>query len=87
MKTAMQELLSIIPDASEIKGFISENDADEKMLDEWLWERLYKDKDWIKKEKQQIIDAFLNGDDAVFHFCKSEDWASANDYYNETYKQ
>ena len=41
--TPMQELIELIPDAYQIKQFISENDADEKMLDEWLFDRIFKD--------------------------------------------
>lgn len=55
-QTAVQQLLSLFPDAAEIKAFISENDADEKMLDQWLWERIYKGKDWEAIEKQQIVE-------------------------------
>jgi len=57
MKTAVQQLLELIPDAYEIKDYIFENDADTKMLDRWLWERMFKGKDWVDLEKQQIIDA------------------------------
>ena len=59
--TAVQQLLSLIPDAAEIKAYISEHDADEKMLDQWLWERIYKSKDWLAIEKQQIVEAAKKG--------------------------
>jgi len=49
--TPIEQLLSLIPDASEIKNYIFENDPDEKMLDEWLYERIYKDRDWLKIEQ------------------------------------
>jgi hypothetical protein len=48
MEKQIEELLSLIPTGQDIKSFISENDADEKMIDEWLWERIYKDRDWVK---------------------------------------
>lgn len=57
-QTAVKLLLSKIPDASEIKSFISENDADEKMLDEWLWEKIYKGVDYIAMEREQIESAY-----------------------------
>lgn len=84
MKTVVQQLLEIIPDASEIKQFISENDADTKMLDEWLGKRIYDYKDWVKLEKEQIIDAYIE--------CWSNDggiaWHKAlesEQYYSKKY--
>ena len=55
MKTPMQELLALIPDAREIKEYISEVQPDEKMLDEWLWERMFKGRNWIIKEEEMAI--------------------------------
>jgi hypothetical protein len=52
-QTAVDLLLTKIPNAAEIKEFISNNDADEKMLDEWLFERIYKGVDYKQMEKQQ----------------------------------
>jgi len=79
MKTAMQEFQNRIPDASQIKQYIFENDPDEKMLDEWLFEIIFKGVDWIEKEKKQIIDAKLDKD-------YSNRIEGAEQYYNETFK-
>lgn len=79
-QTAVRQLLSLIPDAAEIKAFISENDADEKMLDEWLWERIYKGKDWEALEKQQIVEAFDSGDRNQYTNVFGEQ------YFESTYK-
>lgn len=84
-KTAVQQLLSLIPDAAQIKAFISENDADEKMLDEWLWERIYKYKDWEALEKQQIVDANIAGMEFI-PVDPNRYTEDAEQYYNETYK-
>ena len=78
MKTLLSQFIDIIPNASEIKQYIFENDPDEKMLDEWLWERMYK-KDWLNLEKQQIINAYETGD-------KYKLETSGEHYFNETYK-
>lgn len=53
MKTVLTEFQHRIPDAYQIKKYISENDPDEKMLDEWLFETIYKGVDWMRLEKQQ----------------------------------
>ena len=50
--TPIQQLLSIIPDADEIKTYISDYQPDTKMLDEWLYERIYKGRDWLNIEKE-----------------------------------
>lgn len=81
MKTAMQELIDLIPDAKQIKDFIHENDADEKMLDQWLHERIYLNKDWIEKEKQQIIDAYEARKRCIMKYPNGEQ------YYNSQFKQ
>ncbi len=81
-QTAVRQLLSLIPDAAEIKAFISENDADEKTLDEWLWERIYKGKDWEAIEKQQIVDAHIAGQ----RFSSDNDYPDSEEYFTETYK-
>jgi hypothetical protein len=52
-QTSVDLLLTKIPNAAEIKEFISNNDADEKMLDEWLFERIYKGVDYKETDKQQ----------------------------------
>ena len=80
--TPMQELLNLIPSGQEIKQAISDNDMDEKMLDEWLWERIYKDKDWVGLDRLQIVDAFNEG-----HW-NAEDWHEPHDggtYYNNKF--
>lgn len=88
MKTAMQELLESIPNAYEIKMFISENDADEKMLDEFLFERIYKNKNWLEKEKEQIENAFYEAKaESGFRGKESINAKkSAEEYYEETFK-
>lgn len=61
MKTVVQQLLANIPDATQIKQFISENDADEKMLDKWIAKKIHDAGDWINLEKeaeQYYIDEF-----------------------------
>lgn len=84
MKTPMQELLELIPSAAEIKEYLSNTDADEKMLDEWLWERIFKGNDWLLKEKQQIIDAITYGQNNHTVSITS-DIEIAEQYYNEQY--
>ena len=51
-KTPIEQLLSLIPDADEIIMYMSEYHPDTKMLDEWLYERIYKGRDWINIEKE-----------------------------------
>jgi hypothetical protein len=51
-KTPIEQLLSLIPDADEIIMYISEYQPDTKMLDEWLYERIYKGRDWVNIEKE-----------------------------------
>jgi len=69
--TAVDLLLTKIPNAAEIKEFISNNDADEKMLDEWLFERIYKGVDYKQMEREQHADTWLDsrtsyyGDDYI----------------------
>lgn len=93
MTTPMQELIDLIPSASEIKQFIFDNEADEKMLDEWLWEKIYKNKNWIEKEKALIIkshrDAFGCKEPTSLpmkNLAKLFD-KQAIDYYNKNYKE
>jgi len=78
MDTPIQKLLKLIPDGAEIKQAIFDNDMDEKMLDEWLWERLYKGKDWVKLEKDAIIDAYTQGNWEIIE-------GDALEYYNNTF--
>jgi len=82
-QTALRQLLNCIPNATEIMDYISENQADEKMLDNWLWERIYKDREWIKMEKEQISDAFWNGGGDIF--TDTGKLVTGEMYYNETY--
>lgn len=74
-QTAVSELLSAIPSGAEIKQFIFDNDADEKMLDEWLWEKIYKSKDWKQMEREQIEEAFDKG----------IPFENGSEYYTQTY--
>lgn len=78
MKTIVQQLLTNIPDASQIKQFIFENDADEKMLDEWLFEKIYQGKDWEELEKEQIVSSFDMGNDI-------NTYSSGIDYFEQLY--
>ena len=55
METVVNELLKYIPSGYDIKQYLSENDPDENMLDEWLFENIYKNKNWLEKEKDQLI--------------------------------
>lgn len=79
MQTVVQQLLANIPDAAQIKQFIFENDADEKMLDEWLFERIYRGKNWEKLEREEIEKAFEVGNS--MGIC-----ANSHDYFEEVYK-
>lgn len=79
-QTAVRKLLNCIPNATEIMDYISENQADEKMLDNWLWEIIYKDREWIKMEKEQIEKAFDKGYSYYHHTGGGES------YYNQTYR-
>lgn len=53
-KTALMQLMERIPSAQEIKTAILEGDMDEKMLDEWLWEKIFKGIDYLAIEQKQI---------------------------------
>lgn len=55
-KFVIEELLENIPEASEIKQAIFEKDMDEKMLDEWLFNRIFKSNNFLERQKQQMID-------------------------------
>jgi len=88
MKTVVQQLLELIPDAYEIKDYIFENDADTKMLDRWLWEKMFKGKDWVELEKQQIIDAYGKGSITATSLMDKKargEYLNAEQYYNQTY--
>ena len=81
-QTAVRQLLNAIPEASEIKDFISENNADEKMLDEWLWERIYKGRDYLQMEREQIEEAYLHSLFDVSNYLNRQ----APEYYTQTFK-
>jgi len=55
-QTAVEQLIDCIPSATEIMDYIHDYQPDEKMLDNWLWERIYKDREWVKMEKEQMIE-------------------------------
>lgn len=85
-QTSVGLLLSKIPDAAEIKAFISENDADEKMLDEWLWERIYKGVDYKQMHREEIEKANIAGMEFI-PVDPNRYQSDASDYYNQTYGQ
>ena len=70
MKTAMQQLFEWLENSSDI-----END----ILD---WETVKTNA--LKKEKEQIIDAHLNGQ-SDHHFSLESRMAEAEEHYNQTY--
>lgn len=87
-QTAVEQLLNSIPTGQEIKQAIFDNDMDEKMLDEWLFEKIYKCKDWLDLEKQQIIDAFERKHSYSSHLVRMSfinQISVGEQYYNETY--
>jgi hypothetical protein len=85
-QTAVEQLIDCIPSATEIMDYIHDYQPDEKMLDNWLWERIYKDREWVKMEKEQIIDSFRNGLDD-FYDKDTSFYENGEKYYNQTYKQ
>ena len=91
-QTAVRQLLNAIPEASEIKDFIEENNADTKMLDEWLWERIYKGRDYLQMEREQIEEARQDGYESTYNSCESgcmgkqELDGSNKEYYTQTFK-
>lgn len=85
-QTACTQLLNAIPEASEIKDFIQENNADTKMLDEWLWERIYKGRDYLAMERRQIEEAVTYGQNNHSYWIE-EDLMKASDYYSQTYQR
>jgi hypothetical protein len=80
-QTAVGLLLTKIPNAAEIKEFISNNDADEKMLDEWLFERIYQGVDYKQMEKQQIMDAYKYS----YGVASFKTGTTSEQYYTQTY--
>lgn len=91
-QTAVFELLSVIPTGAEIKQFIFENDADEKMLDEWLWAKIYKAKDWKQMEREQMIDLvqslkdYTYESDCVLGYDEREASEFVDIHYTQTFK-
>jgi len=84
-QTAVDLLLTKIPNAAEIKEFISNNDADEKMLDEWLFERIYKGVDYKEMEKQQIETAYNKGTIHGIDYPTDKFPLTGEQYYTQTY--
>lgn len=91
-KTAIEELLSLIPSGQEIMAYISDNQPDEKMLDEWLWERIWKDRDWVGKNREQIEEAYFKGYNDCDNAGEEErflldvgEFSGASDYYQQKY--
>lgn len=80
-KTAIEELLSLIPSGQDIMAYIVDNDPDEKMLDEWLWERIWKDRDWIGKNREQIEEANDSG------WQTGTKYKDGADYYQQKYEK
>jgi len=78
--TAVEQLIELIPSGAEIKTAIFEGNMDEKMLDEWLWERIFRGKDFLSLQKQQIIDAYMD-----FYCGDPKRREDAEDYYTTKY--
>jgi len=79
MKTAMQELIEDINIEKKL-GYITENAAN-RILD-------YINNLYLKEEKEQIIDAHIEGQ-RVFDKYQHTQWTNdqAEHYYNQTYNQ
>jgi len=90
-KTAAEKLIELIPSGAEIKTAIFEGDMDEKMLDEWLWERIFKGNDFLALEKEQMKDFYDEGKENEYQYhinCKPinyHDIQTAEQYYNTKY--
>ena len=82
-QTAVEQLIDCIPSATEIMDYIHDYQPDEKMLDNWLWERIYKDREWVKMEKERMIEFADRYGFDVCHF----DYDRAEEYYERAYKQ
>jgi hypothetical protein len=86
MKTAMQELLDItyksISNAKELKlnGLNDQREID-ILLNLYNVYRVIIERDMLKKEKEQIIEAYGT---AIIMFYESE---QPEEYYNKTYSQ
>lgn len=77
-KTVMQNMLDSIPESNIIRDKAIE--LDEKDFDTWWWETIYKDKNHVKIEKQQIIDAYIEG------YSAPENRGDSEQYYNLKFK-
>jgi hypothetical protein len=77
-KTAMQEL---IDELSFIEGLKDEIDLSQKSI-----LKTATIKNALEKEKEQILDAHLNGQQD-HHFSLESRMAESEDYYNQTYNQ
>ena len=79
MQTAMQELIEDINIEKKL-GYITENAAN-RIID-------YIDNLYLEKEKEQIIDAHIEGQ-RVFDKYQHTQWTNdqAEHYYNQTYNQ
>lgn len=76
MKTPMQELIDrILSDESPI------------LIDTKGIKYIFNVKDLIEKEKQMIIDAYVNRDDLRGHKALITKQERAEQYYNKTFKQ
>ena len=75
MKTAMQELEDKLKD--NLKWIVM--NADYELMDKLF-------KEGLEKEKEQIIDAHLNGQ-SDHHFSLESRMAEAEEHYNQTYNQ
>lgn len=78
---SVEILLSKIPNAAEIKAFISENDPDEKMLDEWLWEKIHKWVDYKQMHRKEIEECGR----VMYNNGVIDSGLAPSDYYTQTY--
>jgi hypothetical protein len=84
-QTVVNQLLPLIPDGDEIMDYICANNADARMLDDWLYQRMFKDRDWEQMEKEQMEHAHKVG--GAMANIPSEFRLDFERYYNETYNQ
>ena len=91
MKTAMQKLLDItynsISNAKELKNNgINDPREIDILLNLYNVYRVIIELDMLEKEKEQIIDAHINGQ-SDHHFSLESRTLEAEKYYNQTYNQ
>ena len=80
MKTAMQELID------KVEHAISYN-VEGGLVEKYTWEELFNDMYvLLEKEKKQIIDARIDGDEN-YSTVGGKRYEYAEDYYNQTYNQ